>query len=65
MSDNANTDFYNKYIERMRMKMNELMTNGLNLETQIWILQEKVGALTEENEKLEAKVKSLQKKTEK
>lgn len=65
MSDNANTDFYNKYIERMRMKMNELMTTGLNLETQIWILQEKVGALTEENEKLEAKVKSLQKKTEK
>ena len=65
MSDNANTDFYNKYIERMRMKMNELMTNGLNLETQIWILQEKVGALTEEKEKLEAKVKSLEKKTEK
>lgn len=65
MSDNANTDFYNKYIERMRMKMNELMTTGLNLETQIWILQEKVHALTEEKEKLEAKVKSLEKKTEK
>ena len=62
---NATTDFYNKYIQRMRMKLNDLMTTGLNLETKIWVLEEQVQTLTEENEKLEAKVKSLEKKTEK
>lgn len=59
---NATTDFYNKYIQRMRMKLNDLMISGLNLETQVWVLEEKVQALTEEKEKLE---KSLEKKTEK
>lgn len=64
MTDNATVDFYNKYIERMRIKMNELMTSGLKLETQLWLLEEKVVTLTEENEKLEKKVKDLEKKVD-
>lgn len=62
MSD-ATVDFYNKYIERMRLKLNDLMTSSLTLETQLWLAQEQVAQLKEENEKLEKKVKSLEKKT--
>lgn len=62
MSD-ATVDFYNKYIERMRLKLNDLMTSSLTLETQLWLAQEQVAQLKEENEKLEKKVKSLGKKT--
>lgn len=62
MTDNATVDFYNKFVERLRIKLNEVMMAGLKLETQIWILEEKNAALTEENEKLEKKVKSLEKK---
>lgn len=62
MSD-ATVDFYNKYIERMRLKLNDLMTSSLTLETQLWMAQEQVAQLKEENEKLEKKVKSLGKKT--
>ena len=64
MTDNATVDFYNKYIDRMRIKLNEVMMAGLKLETQLWILEEKVANLTEENEKLEKKVKSLEKKAD-
>lgn len=64
MSDNATVDFYNKYVERMRLKINELMTSGLKLETQLWIAQEQAAQLKEENEKLEKKLKSLEKKVE-
>lgn len=65
MTDNATVDFYNKYIDRMRIKLNEVMMAGLKLETQLWILEEKVASLTEENEKLEKQVKSLEKKLDK
>jgi len=64
MTDNATVDFYNKYVDRMRIKLNEVMMAGLKLETQLWILEEKVANLTEENEKLEKKVKSLEKKAD-
>lgn len=64
MTDNATVDFYNKYVDRMRMKLNELMITGLKLETQLWLLEEKVASLTEENEKLEKKLKSLEKKAD-
>ena len=62
MTDNASVDFYNKYIERMRLKINELVTSQLKLETQLWIAQEQIAQLKEENEKLEKKVKSSEKK---
>lgn len=61
MSD-ASVDFYNKYIERMRLKLNDLLTSTLTLETQLWMAQEQVAQLRDENEKLEKKVKSLEKK---
>lgn len=61
MSD-ATVDFYNKYIERMRLKLNDLMTSSLTLETQLWMAQEQVAQLRDENEKLEKKVKSSEKK---
>lgn len=64
MSDNATVDFYNKYVERMRLKLNELMNSNLTLETQLWLVQEQAAQLKEENEKLEKKVKSLEKKTD-
>lgn len=61
MSD-ASVDFYNKYIERMRLKLNDLLTSTLTLETQLWMAQEQVAQLRDENEKLEKKVKSSEKK---
>ena len=64
MSDNATVDFYNKYVERLRLKLNDLMTSSLKLETQLWIAQEQNADLKEENEKLEKKLKSLEKKVE-
>jgi len=62
MTDNATVDFYNKYIDRMRIKLNEVMMAGLKLETQLWILEEQNASLKEENEKLQKKVKSFEKK---
>jgi cell division protein FtsB len=62
MSDDASVDFYNKYIERTRLKLNESMNVNLTLETQLWIAKEQIEQLKEQNEKLEKKVKSLEKK---
>jgi len=62
MTDNATVDFYNKFVERLRIKLNEVMIAGLQIETKLAIAEEKIHSLTEENEKLQKKVKSLDKK---
>lgn len=60
MSD-ATVDFYNKFVERLRIKLNDVMIASLHIETKLAIAEEKIHILNEENEKLEKKVKSLEK----
>lgn len=62
MSDNATVDFYNKFVERLRIKLNEVMIASLQIETKLAIAEENVQALIEENEKLKKKVKNTDKK---
>lgn len=62
MTDDATVDFYNKYVGRLRNKLDETITSSLQIETQLWIAKEQIEQLKEQNEKLEKKVKSLEKK---
>lgn len=64
MSDNATVDFYNKFVERLRIKLNEVMIGSLHVETRLQIAEDKIHQLLDENEKLEKKLKSLEKKVE-
>lgn len=62
MSDNATVDFYNKFVERLRIKLNDTMIAGLHTETKLAIAEEKIHMLNSEKEALEKKIKSLEKK---
>lgn len=63
--DNATVDFYNKFVERLRIKLNDVMIASLQVETRLHIAEDKIHALTEEKEALEKKVESLEKKSKK
>lgn len=64
MADDANVEFYNKYMQVMKSKLDKFLTDSLSLEAQLIIAKEQVLVLREENEKLEKKIKSLGKKAD-
>jgi hypothetical protein len=61
----SDVEFYNKYMQVLKKRLDGFINESLSLETQLAIAQEKLIALQEENGKLETKVKSFEKKTEK
>lgn len=63
--DNATVDFYNKFVERLRIKLNDVMIASLQIETRLAIAEDQIHTLKNEKEALEKKIESLEKKSKK
>ena len=61
----SDVEFYNKYMQVLKKRLDGFINESLSLETQLAIAQEKLIVLQDENGKLETKLKNFEKKTEK
>ena len=62
MSDDANKNFVNKYIQVLKNKYDQQTSDLISIEAQMIILRENVEILSQENEALKAEVEKLKSK---